>query len=239
MPTALVTGGSAGLGRALATATSPPTAGTSSSTAGTPPGSHAVGRRETGARGIAGDVTDPAHREALAPRRGRHGRLDLLVNNASTLGPTPAARRSRRCTPTASTTSGSPTWPRRSPSPSGCCPCCCGAGGVLVDISSDAAVEHYEGWGGYAASKAALDHLTLTLGGREPGPRRVRRRPGGHADRDAPGRLPRRGHQRPPAAGDGRARACCALVDAAAAERPLPRRRRHPGRRVDRQSASA
>jgi NAD(P)-dependent dehydrogenase (short-subunit alcohol dehydrogenase family) len=40
--------------------------------------------------------------------------------------------------------------------------------GVLLSISSDAAVEHYEGWGGYAASKAALDHLTLTLGAEQP-----------------------------------------------------------------------
>ena len=37
-------------------------------------------------------------------------------------------------------------------------------GGVVLDISSDAAVEHYETWGGYAASKAALDRLALTLG---------------------------------------------------------------------------
>ena len=41
--------------------------------------------------------------------------------------------------------------------------------GALVSISSDAAVEHYEGWGGYAASKAALDHLTLTLAAENPG----------------------------------------------------------------------
>ena len=40
--------------------------------------------------------------------------------------------------------------------------------GVLVGISSDAAVEHYEGWGAYAASKAALDHVVLTLGAENP-----------------------------------------------------------------------
>jgi NAD(P)-dependent dehydrogenase (short-subunit alcohol dehydrogenase family) len=39
---------------------------------------------------------------------------------------------------------------------------------VVVNLSSDAAVEHYEGWGGYAASKAALDHLTLTWAAEEP-----------------------------------------------------------------------
>jgi NAD(P)-dependent dehydrogenase (short-subunit alcohol dehydrogenase family) len=41
-------------------------------------------------------------------------------------------------------------------------------GAVIVNISSDAAVEHYEGWGGYAATKAALDHLTLTWAAEEP-----------------------------------------------------------------------
>jgi NAD(P)-dependent dehydrogenase (short-subunit alcohol dehydrogenase family) len=39
---------------------------------------------------------------------------------------------------------------------------------VIVNLSSDAAVEHYEGWGGYAATKAALDHLTLTWAVEEP-----------------------------------------------------------------------
>ena len=38
----------------------------------------------------------------------------------------------------------------------------------IINISSDAAADHYEGWGGYAASKAALDHLTLTWAAEEP-----------------------------------------------------------------------
>ena len=42
------------------------------------------------------------------------------------------------------------------------------AGAVVINISSDAAVEHYETWGGYGATKAALDHLTLTLAAEEP-----------------------------------------------------------------------
>ena len=41
-------------------------------------------------------------------------------------------------------------------------------GAVIINVSSDAAVEHYPGWGGYAASKAALDQLTLTWAGEEP-----------------------------------------------------------------------
>ena len=43
-----------------------------------------------------------------------------------------------------------------------------GAGARVVDISSDAAVEAYEGWGGYGASKAALDHLTAVLAAEHP-----------------------------------------------------------------------
>jgi NAD(P)-dependent dehydrogenase (short-subunit alcohol dehydrogenase family) len=39
--------------------------------------------------------------------------------------------------------------------------------GVLVSVSSDAAVEHYPTWGAYGSSKASLDHLTLTLGAEE------------------------------------------------------------------------
>ena len=81
------------------------------------------------------------------------------------------------------------------------------ADGVLLSISSDAAVHHYETWGLYGASKAALDHVTLTYAA-ETGLDGVRRRPRRHAHRDAPGRLPRRGHLRPAAAGDGRCRAC-------------------------------
>ena len=91
--------------------------------------------------------------------------------------------------------------PPRSPRPSS--PCSPTAEGPRSH-SSDAAVEHYEGWGGYAASKAALDHLTLTLAAENPGLAAYAVDPG-DMDGDAPGRLPRRGHQRPPAAGDGRA----------------------------------
>lgn len=42
------------------------------------------------------------------------------------------------------------------------------SGAMIINISSDAAVGHYEGWGGYGASKAALEHLTLTLAAEEP-----------------------------------------------------------------------
>ncbi|MGY1820727.1 SDR family NAD(P)-dependent oxidoreductase [Geodermatophilus sp. SYSU D00079] len=115
---------------------------------------------------IAGDVTDPGHRAALAAAV--PGRLDLLVNNASDLGPTPLPRLAdlppaalervlavNTVAPLALLQAVLPALER--------------AGGRVLDISSDAAVEAYEGWGGYGASKAALDQLTAVLAVEHPG----------------------------------------------------------------------
>ncbi|MGY1591039.1 SDR family NAD(P)-dependent oxidoreductase [Geodermatophilus sp. SYSU D00708] len=109
---------------------------------------------------VPGDVADPAHRAALAAAVG--DRLDLLVNNASELGPTPLPRLAdlppaalervlavNTVAPLALVQAVLPALER--------------AGGTVLDISSDAAVEAYEGWGGYGASKAALDLLTAVL----------------------------------------------------------------------------
>ena len=79
----------------------------------------------------------------------------------------------------------------------------------VVNISSDAAVEAYAGWGGYGASKAALDQLTAVLAVEEPELRVVRRRPRRHGHRHAPGRLPGRGHQRPAGTRRPSSRRCC------------------------------
>ena len=111
----------------------------------------------------AGDVADAAHRDELLAVVTGWGSLDLLVNNASTLGPTPLHRLEDLTAealsrilavnvvgPHALTRAMLPFLIR--------------GGGVLLDLSSDAAVEHYETWGGYAASKAALDQLALTIG---------------------------------------------------------------------------
>lgn len=115
---------------------------------------------------VPGDVADPAHRLALAEVVGP--RLELLVNNASELGPSPLLPLSRlpiaRLENVLSVNTVAPlalaqlTLPelRR-------------AGGLVLNISSDAAVEAYEGWGGYGASKAALDHLSAVLAVEEPG----------------------------------------------------------------------
>jgi NAD(P)-dependent dehydrogenase (short-subunit alcohol dehydrogenase family) len=119
----------------------------------------------TGLGELPRDVADPAHRAALAAAVG--DRLDLLVNNASELGPTPLPRLAdlppaalervlavNTVAPLALVQAVLPALER--------------AGGVVLDISSDAAVEAYEGWGGYGASKAALDQLTAVLAAEHP-----------------------------------------------------------------------
>jgi NAD(P)-dependent dehydrogenase (short-subunit alcohol dehydrogenase family) len=113
-------------------------------------------------------VSDQSHRERLADQvQELGGRLDLLVNNASTLGPTPllplADLPAEELDHIWRTNVAAPLALTRA-----LLPALRAAGGVLLNVSSDAAVEHYEGWGGYAASKAALDHLTLTLGAENP-----------------------------------------------------------------------
>jgi NAD(P)-dependent dehydrogenase (short-subunit alcohol dehydrogenase family) len=116
---------------------------------------------------VPGDVTDPDHRRALVEAAGRTGRLDLLVNNASTLGPSPMP-------PLA----GYPLEGLREVietnvlGPLGliqlALPLLRAGAGAIVDVSSDAAVEGYPGWGGYGASKAALEQLSKVLAAEEP-----------------------------------------------------------------------
>ncbi|MEX5721842.1 SDR family NAD(P)-dependent oxidoreductase [Geodermatophilus maliterrae] len=166
--TALVTGASRGLGRALAGALV--TRGWRLVVDGRDPGRLAAavaGLPDPGlVTAVAGDVTDPAHRAALAAAVG--DRLDLLVNNASDLGPTPlpplaglppaALERVlavNTVAPLALLQAVLPALER--------------AGGTVVSVSSDAAVEAYPGWGGYGASKAALDRLTAVLAVEHPG----------------------------------------------------------------------
>lgn len=128
----------------------------------------ALARHDAHVTAMAGDVTDAAHRRALAAAADALGRLDLLVNNASTLGASPLPALSelppdtlRRVfevnaiAPLALIQDSLPLL-RRSPDPR------------VLNITSDAAVEHYETWGGYGASKAALDHLGATLAVEEP-----------------------------------------------------------------------
>jgi NAD(P)-dependent dehydrogenase (short-subunit alcohol dehydrogenase family) len=162
MPVALITGASRGLGLALAQALSG--AGWTlvlDARSGAALRTHAP----AGAHVVPGDVSDPAHREQLLEAVAAHGRLDLLVNNASELGPSPLPRLRdypvadlRRVfevdvlAPLALTQLLLPLL----------------QDGTVVNVSSDAAREAYEGWGGYGAAKAALDHLSAVLAVEQP-----------------------------------------------------------------------
>ncbi|GAA1843469.1 SDR family NAD(P)-dependent oxidoreductase [Actinomadura bangladeshensis] len=163
MKTALITGGSRGLGRALAGELA--AGGWNLVIDARDPGALSAAAAETGARGIAGDVTDPAHRAELV--RAVSGGLDLLVNNASTLGPTPMPRldalapaglaavfATNVLAPLALIQAVLPSLRERR--------------GAILNITSDAAVENYETWGGYGTSKAALEQLSNVLAAEEP-----------------------------------------------------------------------
>jgi len=112
--------------------------------------------------GLAGDVTDAHHRRKLVSAAQTLGRLDLLVNNASELGPSPMP-------PLAEYPREVLRWVFEVNvlAPVGlvqeALPLLKESKGLVVNISSDAAKGGYPGWGGYGASKAALDLVSLTL----------------------------------------------------------------------------
>ncbi|HEX4010424.1 MAG TPA: SDR family oxidoreductase [Solirubrobacteraceae bacterium] len=121
--------------------------------------------RITDVRAITGDVADAWHREALIDAAGE--RIDLLVNNASILGPSPQPG-----------LAGYPldelgrVYAINVVAPLALIQLALGQmppGGAIVNVTSDAAVEPYEGWGGYGSSKAALEQLTAILGAERPG----------------------------------------------------------------------
>jgi NAD(P)-dependent dehydrogenase (short-subunit alcohol dehydrogenase family) len=168
MRTALVTGASRGLGRALARHLAGAGWRVVVDARTAADLDHAVADlRAGGARVIVvpGDLADPEHRRRLAATAGP--RLDLLVLNASTLGPTPlpplagydlaALRAVLEVNVVACLGLAQLALPALR-----------AAAGRLVALSSDAAVEGYPGWGGYGASKAALDQLARVLAAEEP-----------------------------------------------------------------------
>jgi NAD(P)-dependent dehydrogenase (short-subunit alcohol dehydrogenase family) len=120
---------------------------------------------ETGAVGIVGDVgrKDDIYPIALQIT-GNLGGLDVLINNASTLGPTPLALLAdTNCEDLEEALSVNVVGPfRLSKALLGALASSArnGRGGTIVNISSDAAVNPYPEWGAYGASKAALRHLT-------------------------------------------------------------------------------
>jgi hypothetical protein len=224
-PIAVVTGASRGLGRALATALA--TRGWQLVIDARDPADLAATvealSATTRVTGLPGDVTDPAHRQALAAAVGAHGdRLDLLVNNAGVLGPSPLVplaehpagrtrarlRRQHLRAPGAGPAAAPRTRPGRRP-------------GRQPDV----------GRGGGGVSR--LGWLRLGQGGSRPDERRARRRaagdpgarlrPGRHGHGHAAAGLPGRGHQRPGAARRRRA-------GAAAADRRGRRERAAPSR---------
>lgn len=169
MPNALITGGSAGLGRALALALA--ARGWGLVLDGRRPDALSRVSEELDAAGpvvtIPGDVADDDHRRDLATAAQRLGGLDLLVNNASTLGPTPL-----RPVVDLSSTQLSTIFRVNVVAPLSIIAATLPAlrpGAAVINISSDAAVEHYCDWGGYGASKTALDHLTATMAVEQPG----------------------------------------------------------------------
>jgi NAD(P)-dependent dehydrogenase (short-subunit alcohol dehydrogenase family) len=164
-PTALITGASKGLGRALAQALAARDwrliVDARSSTAL----ARAVADLPA-AVAIRGDVTDPAHRRALVAAVERAGRLDLLVNNASDLGPSPLPPLGDYPMDALRTVYETNVFAPLSLTQR-LLPLLRAANGVVLNISSDAAVEAYPGWGGYGSAKAALDQLSRVLGAEE------------------------------------------------------------------------
>jgi NAD(P)-dependent dehydrogenase (short-subunit alcohol dehydrogenase family) len=168
-PTALITGASRGLGRALADGLAREgyaliidardAAALDAAAAAIRAGGGTV-------TAVAGDVTDPAHRAGLLRAAEAAGGLNLLVNNAGTLGASPlpaladypvgelrTAFEANVIAPIALTQLMLPLLRT--------------AGGAVLNITSDAAVEAYAGWGGYGAAKAALEQASNVLAAEE------------------------------------------------------------------------
>jgi NAD(P)-dependent dehydrogenase (short-subunit alcohol dehydrogenase family) len=125
---------------------------------------------------IPGDVSDPGHRAALTEAAREVGGLDALVNNASILGPSPQPAlldyplavleevyRTNTISPLALVQAVKAELK---------------PGARIVNVTSDAAVEPYEGWGGYGSSKAALEQLSNILAAESPNLRVYRVDPG-------------------------------------------------------------
>lgn len=111
---------------------------------------------------VAGDVADAVHRRALVTEARSHGELGLLVNNASQLGPSPLPRLADYPLTALARVYEANVFAPLALMQS-CLPDLVDAGGVIVNITSDAAVEGYEGWGGYGSSKAALEQVSRVL----------------------------------------------------------------------------
>ena len=169
MPVAIVTGASRGLGHALAQSLSADgwdlvidarDAAALHAAAASFPANAVI-------RAIPGDVADDAHRRELVAAAIELGGIDLVVNNASVLGPSPQPRLADYPIDVlthvyAVNTLASLALVQLA------LPHLRAHYGTIINITSDAAVEPYEGWGGYGSSKAALEQMGNVLGAEEP-----------------------------------------------------------------------
>jgi len=172
MPTAIVTGASRGLGLALAGALAD--RGwrlVVDGRDGVALEQAAAGLRDrTEVHALAGDVADPEHRQRLVAAARRMGGPDLLVNNAGILGPSPQPALAdyplpvlrevyeiNVVAPLALIQLVLPELVARS--------------GMIINVTSDAAVEAYAGWGGYGSAKAALELASRVVAVEQPGVR--------------------------------------------------------------------
>lgn len=168
-PVAIVTGASRGLGRALVAALARRAWRVVVDARGEERLNEMVATLPAGAvvAAIVGDIADPNHRRALAAAVAQAGRVDLLVNNASILGPSPQPTLAaypidllervyavNTLAPLALIQLVLADLGRH--------------GGRIVNVTSDAAAEAYPGWGGYGSSKAALDQLSAVLAAEHP-----------------------------------------------------------------------
>jgi len=123
-------------------------------------------KQHTHVLAIAGDISEASHRQALAQAVREAGKLNVVINNASILGPSPQPNlidypldvfeqvyRTNVFAPLALIQQ---VQDALAPHP------------TIINITSDAGFEAYPGWGGYGSSKAALAHLTNILAAEQP-----------------------------------------------------------------------
>jgi NAD(P)-dependent dehydrogenase (short-subunit alcohol dehydrogenase family) len=162
MPVAIITGASRGLGLALAHGLSDAGWSLVLDARGAEDLHVAAARLAGPVRAVPGDITDAGHRAELVAAADDLGGLDLLVNNAGVLGPSPlppladfplAGLREvyevNVLAQLALTQRALPSLVARD--------------GAVVFVTSDAAVEPYPGWGGYGSAKAALEQIGKVL----------------------------------------------------------------------------